>query len=65
MIVHQESTIKMANSIIKYSDNVEVKKIAQNDITAKKANIETMKRILANYDDEDEITSKSLVYKKV
>ncbi len=53
MIVHQEGTIKIANSIIKYTDNIEVKKIAENDITTKKANIENMKKIIDNKVDDN------------
>ena len=59
MIVHQESTIKMANSIIKYSDNVDVKKIAQNDIVTKKTNIEIMKNIINNKVDYNKKDNKS------
>lgn len=59
MIIHQEAIIKMANSIIKYTDNVDVKNIAQNDIKSKKANIETMKNIINNKVDDKNKDNKS------
>ena len=41
----------MANAVIIYTDNEEVKKIAQNEINTKKAEIDNMKNILANNKD--------------
>ena len=51
MIVNKQATIGMANAVIKYTDNEEVKKIAQNEINTKKAEIDNMKNILANNKD--------------
>ena len=43
----------------------QIEEFDEEEKTNETSNIETMKRILANYDDEDEITSKILTYKKV
>ena len=51
MIVNKQSTIGMANAVIKYTDNEEVKKIAENEINTKKAEIDNMKNILENKKD--------------
>ena len=51
MIVNKQATIGMANAVIKYTDNEEVKKIAENEINTKKAEIDNMKNILANNKD--------------
>ena len=51
MIVNKQATIGMANAVIIYTDNEEVKKIAQNEINTKKAEIDNMKNILANNKD--------------
>ena len=60
MLYHSQELLNLVIIKIKFrEEKVEYEK------TNETSNIETMKRILANYDDEDEITSKILVYKKV
>ena len=51
MIVNKQATIGMANAVIIYTDNEEVKKIAQNEINTKKAEIDNIKNILENNKD--------------
>ena len=46
MIVHHQGAIGMANSIIKYSDNNEIKNMANEELKSQQPEIENMKKLL-------------------
>ena len=49
MVVHHQSAIDMAKDVLTKGNNTDVKKMAQNIITAQEAEIAQFKTILANY----------------
>ena len=49
MIIHHQSAVDMAKNVLAKGNNADVKKMAQNIVTAQEAEIAQFKTILANY----------------